>query len=56
MARPVDEIVPFVAGLVLPAPLDEATELLLGEIKGRLKYLQDVGLGYLCLLYTSRCV
>ncbi|MBL8458634.1 MAG: excinuclease ABC subunit A, partial [Zoogloea sp.] len=35
MARPIDEIVPFVAGLLLPAPLDEATELLLGEIKGR---------------------
>ncbi|HRH75596.1 MAG TPA: excinuclease ABC subunit A, partial [Zoogloea sp.] len=54
MARPVDEIVPFVAGLVLPAPLDEATELLLGEIKGRLKYLQDVGLGYLTLDRQSR--
>jgi excinuclease ABC subunit A len=54
MARPVDEIVPFVAGLVLPAPLDEATELLLGEIKGRLKYLQDVGLSYLTLDRQSR--
>ncbi|MBS0369358.1 MAG: excinuclease ABC subunit UvrA [Proteobacteria bacterium] len=54
LARPVDEIVPFVGGLVLPAPLDEATELLLGEIKGRLKYLQDVGLGYLTLDRQSR--
>ena len=54
MARPIDEIVPFVAGLVLPAPLDEATELLLGEIKGRLKYLQDVGLSYLTLDRQSR--
>jgi energy-coupling factor transporter ATP-binding protein EcfA2 len=53
MARPSTRS-PFVAGLVLPAPLDEATELLLGEIKGRLKYLQDVGLGYLTLDRQSR--
>ncbi len=33
----------------LPAPLDEATELLLDEIRGRLRYLLDVGLGYLTL-------
>jgi excinuclease ABC subunit A len=49
---PIDEW-PFVAALDLPAPLDEATELLLGEIKGRL-YLQDVGLGYLTLDRQSR--
>ncbi|MDD3327395.1 MAG: excinuclease ABC subunit UvrA [Zoogloea sp.] len=54
MARPIDEIAPFVAALELPAPLDEATELLLGEIRGRLKYLQDVGLGYLTLDRQSR--
>ncbi len=54
MARPIDEIAPFVADLELPAPLDEATELLLGEIKGRLKYLYDVGLGYLTLDRQSR--
>ena len=45
---------PFVAALALPAPLDEATELLLGEIRGRLRYLQDVGLGYLTLDRQSR--
>ena len=54
MARPIDEIAPFVAALELPAPLDEATELLLGEIRGRLKYLHDVGLGYLTLDRQSR--
>ena len=32
-AQPIDEVAPFVAALELPAPLDEATELLLGEIR-----------------------
>ena len=54
LACPIEDIAPFVTGLDLPAPLDEATELLLGEIKGRLKYLQDVGLGYLTLDRQSR--
>ncbi|MBP7394183.1 MAG: excinuclease ABC subunit A, partial [Zoogloea sp.] len=54
LACPIEDIAPFVARLDLPAPLDEATELLLGEIKGRLKYLQDVGLGYLTLDRQSR--
>ena len=38
----------------LPAPLDEATELLLREIRARLGYLLDVGLGYLTLDRQSR--
>ena len=38
--------------LTLPAPLDEATDLLLGEIRARLRYLTDVGLGYLT---AARC-
>ncbi len=54
MALPVEDIVPFVAGLQLPAPLDEATGLLLDEIRARLRYLQDVGLGYLTLDRQSR--
>ena len=54
LALPIDEVGPFVAALALPAPLDEATELLLGEIRGRLRYLQDVGLGYLTLDRQSR--
>ena len=54
LALPIDDIAPFVAALDLPVPLDEATELLLGEIKGRLRYLQEVGLGYLTLDRQSR--
>ncbi len=44
----------FFAALELPAPLDEATDLLLREIRARLKYLTDVGLGYLNLDRQSR--
>ncbi|MCG3149974.1 MAG: UvrABC system protein A [Verrucomicrobiae bacterium] len=40
--------------LKLPAPLDEATDLLLAEIRSRLRYLVDVGLGYLTLDRQSR--
>ena len=38
----------------LPGQLDEATDLLLGEIRARLRYLVDVGLGYLTLDRQSR--
>jgi len=44
----------FFETLTLPAPLDEATDLLLGEIRTRLRYLTDVGLGYLTLDRQSR--
>ena len=44
----------FFDTLQLPAPLDEATDLLLGEIRTRLRYLVDVGLGYLTLDRQSR--
>ena len=44
----------FFADLQLPAPLDEAADLLLGEIRGRLRYLVEVGLGYLTLDRQSR--
>src|SRR5213079_2163885 len=37
-----------------PAPLDEATDLLLAEIRARLRFLADVGLGYLTLDRQSR--
>jgi len=44
----------FFKDLVLPKPLDEATEVLLGEIRSRLTYLCDVGLTYLTLDRQSR--
>ena len=44
----------FFKALTLPAPLDEATDLLLGEIRTRLGFLCDVGLGYLTLDRQSR--
>ncbi len=44
----------FFSDLKLPAPIDEATDLLLGEICTRLRYLVDVGLGYLTLDRQSR--
>ena len=40
--------------LELPKPLDEATAMLLGEIRTRLDYLVQVGLGYLTLDRQSR--
>src|SRR4051812_701234 len=55
MQLPVDRCARFFATLHLPsALLDEATELLLGEIRTRLSYLQKVGLGYLTLDRQSR--
>ena len=38
----------------LPAPMDDATALLLDEIRARLRYLVEVGLGYLTLDRQSR--
>jgi excinuclease ABC subunit A len=38
----------------LPAPLDQATEMLLGEVRSRLAYVCEVGLGYLTLDRQSR--
>ncbi|MGZ5040405.1 MAG: excinuclease ABC subunit UvrA [Usitatibacter sp.] len=54
MLLPVDKVGEFFARLTLPAPLDEATELLIGEIRSRLRYLGEVGLGYLTLDRQSR--
>jgi excinuclease ABC subunit A len=51
---PIARALEFFAALALPAPLDDATELLLGEIRARLGYLCDVGLGYLTLDRQSR--
>jgi excinuclease ABC subunit A len=54
MLLPIDECRNFFADLELPTPQGEATELLLREIRARLKYLTDVGLGYLNLDRQSR--
>jgi len=52
---PVDKVRTAVAALALPeAGADEATELVLGEIRSRIDYLADVGLGYLTLDRQSR--
>jgi excinuclease ABC subunit A len=54
MLLPVARTRAFFDSVQLPKPLDEATELLLGEIRARLAYLGDVGLGYLTLDRQSR--
>jgi excinuclease ABC subunit A len=54
MLLPVERSYEFFRTLSLPQPLDEATDLLLGEIRGRFRYLVDVGLGYLTLDRQSR--
>ena len=54
MLLPIDRTRAFFDSLQLPAPLDEATELLMQDIRARLKYLCDVGLGYLTLDRQSR--
>jgi excinuclease ABC subunit A len=54
MLMPVSDVQRFFSALELPKPLDEATDLLLGEIRTRLAYLGEVGLGYLTLDRQSR--
>ena len=44
----------FFESLALPPPLGAADSLLLGEIRSRLAYLCEVGLGYLTLDRQSR--
>ncbi len=51
---PIDEVKARFDALKLPQPLDEATDLLLGEIRARLGYLCQVGLAYLTLDRQSR--
>ena len=51
---PIDRCRDFFAALVLPAPLDEAADMLLGEVRSRLDFLVRVGLGYLTLDRQSR--
>jgi excinuclease ABC subunit A len=54
MLMPIDRCKQFFDRLALPAPLDEASDLVLREIRGRFGYLLDVGLGYLTLDRQSR--
>jgi excinuclease ABC subunit A len=54
MLLPIERLRTFFAALELPAPLDEATDLLLTEIRGRLGFLGEVGLSYLTLDRQSR--
>src|SRR5437016_14084816 len=54
MRLPIERGSEFFNHLHLPAPLDEATDLLLTEIRARLRYVQEVGLGYLTLDRQSR--
>ncbi|MDX1433052.1 MAG: excinuclease ABC subunit UvrA, partial [Gammaproteobacteria bacterium] len=54
MLLPIEACAAFFDRVHLPRPLDEATEILLGEIRSRLRYLVDVGLGYLTLDRQSR--
>src|SRR5882672_6095859 len=54
MLLPIDQARAFFEHLHLPAPLDEATDLLLTEIRARLRYFKEVGLGYLTLDRQSR--
>jgi excinuclease ABC subunit A len=54
MLLPIERCRLFVERLHLPAPLDQATDLLLTEIRARLAYLCEVGLAYLTLDRQSR--
>src|SRR5688572_5989496 len=54
MLQPVERLRDLFAAIRLPKPLDEATDLLVGEIRSRLGYLCEVGLGYLTLDRQSR--
>ncbi|HWW19702.1 MAG TPA: excinuclease ABC subunit UvrA [Steroidobacteraceae bacterium] len=54
MQLPIERCHEFFLHLRLPKPLDQAADLLLGELRTRLRYLCDVGLGYLTLDRQSR--
>ncbi len=55
MLMPIDRLRRFFDGLSLPSTmLDDALKLLLDEMRTRLRYLCDVGLGYLTLDRQSR--
>ena len=54
MALPIDRCRDFIDRLALPAALDQALDLVLTEVRSRLRYLCEVGLPYLTLDRQSR--
>ncbi|HET7669637.1 MAG TPA: excinuclease ABC subunit UvrA, partial [Burkholderiales bacterium] len=54
MLMSVSDVRSFFEKISLPAPMDEAADLLLTEVRTRLGYLCEVGLGYLTLDRQSR--
>ncbi|MBN1577263.1 MAG: excinuclease ABC subunit UvrA [Chitinispirillaceae bacterium] len=54
MRLSLDDCRAFFASLRLSPPFDGAAEIVLGEILARLRYLTDIGLGYLTLDRQSR--
>ncbi len=54
MLWPLEQCHAFFGSLQLPAPLDEAADMLLEEIRSRLSFLNEVGLSYLTLDRQSR--
>ncbi|MEM7278361.1 MAG: excinuclease ABC subunit UvrA [Pseudomonadota bacterium] len=54
MLWPLEHCRGFFESLQLPAPLDEAADMLLEEIRSRLRFLNEVGLSYLTLDRQSR--
>ena len=54
MLLPIEACARLFESIRLPAPMDEAAGLLCDEIRTRLRYLVDVGLGYLSLDRQSR--
>ena len=54
MQLPLEHCAVFFESIKLPAHMDAATDLLMTEIRSRLGYLLDVGLGYLTLDRQSR--
>ena len=54
MLLPIERVRIFFDRLRFEGVMDAATELLLGEVRSRLKFLCDVGLGYLTLDRQSR--
>ena len=51
---PLARVRQFFSSIKFPPPLDQAAEVVLGEIRTRLNYLDEVGLGYLTLDRQSR--